>query len=93
MICRPNSKLMSGLLITLFLWAQSAVALHDLDHASHESVESCQIFINADHGKAMVADLVGMELPSQITQTYSFCRYSFSKRVVLKASARAPPVS
>ena len=90
---RLRPSLSANLLLCLcFLWAQCAVAHHDLEHHSHEENELCEIFLSTDLNS--VSYDVEVEIIHPITELklLSFKPQSVAERVFEPTPARSPPV-
>lgn len=79
------------LLVSLFLWAQSAVALHDAEHDHHDPSELCEVLASADNAKAVISQSSSIEQNYSYSTEYLTLGASLTHRFVITRSARSPP--
>lgn len=76
----------------LMLYAQSAVALHDAVHHTHEHTEFCQVFLTAEnHSKVCLDHSIELPVLSYQIDAPSPEAISLLRVLRLSSEARAPP--
>lgn len=79
-------------LLLLFLNAQLAVAVHEVEHSFHKHVSSCDVFIAAQTEQALTHHIsVPAVLPQLIEYSFFLPQHAQLSRLA-PFQARAPPV-
>lgn len=91
MLASFSKSMLRATLLLLFVWAQAAVAVHDVDHNWHESSELCQALQSAEHNKALQTSSATLELIAFETTWFAQVVLSQVSPAIPAHSARSPP--
>ena len=86
-----RSMLVRFFLISMLIWGQTAIAMHQVDHYWHESTDVCESFSVADNVNSVVIDLVSVDdihLEQEVRGSQSIEFVQFAAQAAI---ARGPP--
>ncbi|RBP48924.1 hypothetical protein [Arenicella xantha] len=92
MLIRHPAIISRILLLLLFVWAQAAVAVHDVEHNWHESSELCQALQSAEHNKLIAAPCATINVAISISNSFMAPSVPSVTPILLAHPARSPPL-